>query len=63
MADADPIPLDIATAIQQAQKSEWLQDVIGEDRLTILLQQAQREVDFLAAQVTPTEIERYLENF
>ena len=63
LADADPIPLDIATGIQQAQESEWLRNVIGEDRLTILLQQAQREVDFLAAQVTPTEIERYLENF
>ncbi len=63
LADAEPIPLDIVTAIQQAQESEWLHDVIGEDRLTILLQQAQREVDFLAAQVTPTEIERYLENF
>ncbi len=63
LADADPIPLDIVSAIQQAQESEWLHDVIGEDRLTILLQQAQREVDFLAAQVTPTEIERYLENF
>ncbi len=63
LTDADPIPLDIATGIQQAQESEWLRNVIGEDRLTILLQQAQREVDFLAAQVTPTEIERYLENF
>ncbi len=61
--DADPIPVDIATAIELAQNSDWLKDVIGEDRLTILLQQAQREVDFLAAQVTPTEIERYLENF
>ena len=62
-ADADPIPLDISTAIQLAQDSDWMKDVVGEDRLTILIQQAQREVDFLAAQVTPVEIERYLENF
>ena len=60
---AQPIPQDISTAIRLAKKSGWLRDVIGDDCLTILLQQAEREVEFLADKVTPTEIERYLENF
>ena len=63
LEDADPIPTDIGTAIEAAQQSEWLHSVVGDDRLTIVIQQAQREVEFLAAKVTPTEIERYLENF
>lgn len=61
--NAEPIPRDISTAIQLASKSDWIRDVLGSDRLTILLQQAEREADFIAAQVTPVEIERYLENF
>lgn len=61
--DVEPIPCEISAAIQLAKQSDWLRNVIGDNRLSILLQQAEREVEFLAAQVTPVEIERYLENF
>ena len=61
--DADPIPNTIERAVELAKGSEWLKDVIGEDRLTILVQQAEREIEFLAAQVTPLETQRYLTNF
>ena len=40
-----------------------MKGVLGEDRLTILIQQAERELGFMADQVTPVEVERYLTNF
>jgi glutamine synthetase len=38
-------------------------EVLGADLLEILIQQSEREIEFIASQVTPVEIERYLENF
>ena len=65
--DAAPIPTDAATAIELARGSEWLKDVMGEYAYEIYLQQAEREVDFIEAQiretVTPVESQRYLANF
>ncbi len=61
--DAEPLPLDIRDAIKLARESDWLKSVLGEDRLEILTQQAEREVDFMAAQITQVEIDRYLRNF
>lgn len=61
--DATPIPTDLATAVELAKSSEFMKSVLGEDRLTILIQQAERELEFIANQVTPVEFERYLENF
>ena len=59
---ADFIPLDLESAVTLAKKSALMQRVLGEDRLTILLQQAEREIGFIAEQVTPVEIERYIRN-
>lgn len=61
--DAEAIPADIGTAIELARGSEWLQGLIGADLFEILLQQAEREVEFNAAQVTQVEVDRYLGNF
>lgn len=62
-ADAEPIPTDLATAVQLAKDSDFMTSTLGEDRLTILIQQAERELGFIANQVTPVETERYLGNF
>lgn len=61
--DAEAIPADIGTAIELARGSEWLQGLIGADLFEILVQQAEREVEFNASQVTPVEVDRYLGNF
>ena len=61
--DAEMLPLDIRDAIDLAKNSEWLRKVIGDDRLTVFIQQAEREVEFVAAQVTDVELDRYLRNF
>ena len=61
--EADPIPADLASAVALAQGSEFMQRTLGEYRLQILTQQAERELEFFAAQVTEVEIARYLRNF
>ncbi len=61
--DADPIPTDATTAVALARGSEWLKDVMGADGYEIYLQQAERELEFNAAQVTPVELQRYLTSF
>ncbi len=61
--DAEPIPTDAPTAVALARGSEWLKDVMGADCHELYLQQAEREIEFLAAQVTPVETQRYLANF
>lgn len=66
-ADAAPIPTDAETAIGLARESGWLKGVMGDDAYEIYLQQAEREVEFLMAQVreavTPVETQRYLTAF
>lgn len=61
--DATPLPNDQAAAIAAARESAFLSDLLGEDLLGVWLGQAEREHDFVAAQVTPVEVERYLRNF
>ncbi len=61
--DATPLPTDLATAVALARESALLKDVLGADRLEILIGQAERELAFFADQVTSVEIERYLRNF
>ncbi|MEX0286023.1 MAG: glutamine synthetase family protein [Paracoccaceae bacterium] len=61
--NAEPIPTDAQTAVALARGSEWLKDVMGEYGYEIYLQQAERELDFIAGQVTPVESDRYLVNF
>ena len=60
---AAPIPADIGEAIALARGSDWLKSLLGEDLFEIVLQQSEREVEFIASQVTPVEVERYLGNF
>ncbi|MDA9982876.1 glutamine synthetase family protein [Gammaproteobacteria bacterium] len=62
-SDADPIPTDIREAVKLARQSDFVKSVCGEDGFEILAQQAEREIAFIDAQVTPVEVERYLENF
>ena len=61
--EADPLPDRLETALHLARNSEFVQRTLGGDRLEILAGQAERELGFLADQVTPLEIERYLRNF
>ncbi len=67
LEDAVPIPTDMPTALELARGSVWLKGVMGEDAGEIYLQQAERELEFLEAQirdtVTPVESQRYLVNF
>ena len=60
--DADPIPTDLATALELAQNSDFMKSVINEPSLGILTSQAERELAFFADQVTQVEIDRYLVN-
>ncbi len=61
--EAAPLPTDISTAIELARGSDWLKGVLGDLIHELLLQQADREVEFIASQVTPVELDRYLGNF
>lgn len=61
--EATPIPTDLPTAIGLARSSDFLKDVCGDLIHKLVLQQAEREVEFINAQVTPVEINRYLGNF
>ena len=62
-AEDEPLPTDIGTALELARGSEFLKRVLDEDLYALLIQQGERELDFVGRQVTPVEIERYLENF
>lgn len=63
LEDAESIPTDLGTALELARNSDFMTRVIGEDRLGILAGQAERELGFMADQVTEVEIDRYLRNF
>lgn len=62
-AQAEPLPLSLNDALVLANSSDFMARVCGPDAFSILLQQGQRELDFVAAQVTPVEMDRYLESF
>ncbi|MGA7270374.1 MAG: glutamine synthetase family protein [Acidimicrobiia bacterium] len=61
--DADPLPKDLATSIELARESKLVAEVVDPDLLGIYLSQAERELAFMADQVTPVEQARYLRNF
>ncbi|MGI9418713.1 MAG: glutamine synthetase family protein [Geminicoccaceae bacterium] len=61
--EATPIPTDLPTAIGLARESAFLKALCGDDMYELMLQQAEREFEFISAQVTPLELERYLGNF
>ena len=59
---ATPLPLSLDEAVAQAKESALMTRVLGEARMEILIGQAERELEFIANQVTPVEVERYLCN-
>ncbi len=59
----EPLPTTIDDAIARAQASTFLADLLGDDRLAILVSQAERERDLVADDITAVEIDRYLGNF
>ena len=61
--DYDLLPTTIDVAIEKARQSGFLADLLGADRLEILVTQAERERDLVADVVTGIEIDRYLESF
>ncbi len=61
-ADDEPIPTDLATAVELAKNSDFMSQVLGPDSLGILVGQAERELEFFANQVTSVEMDRYLLN-
>ncbi|MEM7523563.1 MAG: glutamine synthetase, partial [Pseudomonadota bacterium] len=56
---AEPLPTDLATAVALAKDSDWLKSVMGETVFEFQIQQAERELEFFAQQVTQVEIDRY----
>ena len=62
-ANATPVPRNLADALALAKSSAFMKEVYGEDLLAIAIGQSERELDFVANQVTPVETARYLRNF
>lgn len=60
--DAAPLPMTLEEAVAAARDSALITRVLGADRKEILLGQAEREIGFMANQVTQVEIDRYLGN-
>lgn len=61
--EAEPLPLDLQTALGLAHESEHIKSVFDADLMGIYLGQAERELEFVGSQVTPVERDRYLRNF
>ncbi len=62
LEDAQALPTDLPTALELARNSEFMHRVLGDDRLEILAGQGDRELVFMADQVTQVETDRYLRN-
>jgi glutamine synthetase len=60
---AEPLPTDLRDAIRLARESEWLKALCGDDMYELLCQMCEREIEFVKAQVTQVELDRYLGNF
>lgn len=58
----DPLPRNMPQALELAQSSTFLKEVMGDEGRDIFIQQCEREQAFVDQQVTPVEIERYLGN-
>lgn len=56
------LPLDLPTAITAARNSDFMKRVLGDDLLGVMVQMAEREVAFVANQITQVERDRYLGN-
>ncbi|MEO1687278.1 MAG: glutamine synthetase family protein [Pseudomonadota bacterium] len=62
MEDAPALPTSAEAAVAAARGSDWLKGVMGDLMHELVIQQAEREIGFIAAQVTPVEFDRYLRN-
>ncbi len=60
--EAGPIPADLGEAVRLARESGFLKELCGEHLYELLLQMCEREIGFVASQVTPVEVDRYLGN-
>ena len=60
--DAPLLPGSISEAVYLAKKSQWLNDLLGQEMLTLCIQQCERELNFFQKQITEIEFERYLKN-
>lgn len=60
---AEPIPTELGTAVALAEQSKLIADYFDPYLMGIYLGQAQREIEFISAQVTPVEQSRYLRSF
>ena len=60
--DAPLLPGSISEAVYLAKKSQWLNDLLGQEMLTLCIQQCERELNFFQKQITEIELERYLNN-
>lgn len=61
--EATPLPPDLGAAVALAKGSDFLKGVMGDLLHELVIQHAEREIEFVAAQVTPVERDRYLRNF
>ena len=61
--EAPKLPNDIRDAIASARGSDWMKALLGDHLHELLCQQSEREMGFVAAQVTPVETARYLKAF
>ena len=59
---APALPASAEAAVAAAKGSDWLKGVMGDLMHELVIQQAEREIGFIAAQVTPVEFDRYLRN-
>ncbi len=59
----EPLPITIDDAIARARAAAFLRDLLGDNRLVILISQAERERDLVADDITAVKIDRYLGNF
>lgn len=60
---AESLPSALDEAVYLAKESDLITRVLGQERKNILIQQAEREIDFVSKQVTPVELARYIRNF
>jgi glutamine synthetase len=60
---AEPIPTDLRDAVKLARESAWLKDRCGDHMHELMCQLSEREIEFVNAQVTQVELDRYLRNY
>ncbi len=62
LESAEILPLTLEAAVEKAKASTLMTRVMGDYRKQILIEQAEREIGFVANQVTQVELDRYARN-